>query len=280
MKRFWLEALSILACASLVSGQQPIGSPAAPDAQSPHVQVFKVGSGVTAPELLPADHSGTFLEECAKTLDGEVELSFLVDAKGEPRNIIFLRPLGSDLDKLALRIVATDRFKPGTRDGAPVVVAEAGSVKMHACLAQVEESAGNKRSFLRLISQPMQDFKPVKSPKEAVLAPVEMNWNESGDFPPIFDCCGHGVDAPVPLVQPEAEFTPEAKKAGINGDCGISLVVDANGLPHDLQVVKSLNPGLDKKAMEAIRKYRFRPAMKDGEPVPVKLFIGVHFRSW
>jgi outer membrane biosynthesis protein TonB len=37
---------------------------------------------------------------------------------------------------------------------------------------------------------------------------------------------------------------------------------------------------LDKKAMEAIRKYRFRPAMKDGEPVPVKLFIGVHFRSW
>jgi TonB family protein len=92
---------------------------------------------------------------------------------------------------------------------------------------------------------------------------------------------GGGVSAPVALNQVEAEFSDEARRAKYQGVCLISLIVDAQGNPQDPRVVRALGMGLDEKALEAVRKYKFKPAMKDGHtPVPVMITVEVNFRLY
>jgi TonB family protein len=92
---------------------------------------------------------------------------------------------------------------------------------------------------------------------------------------------GGGISAPVPIFTPEAEFSDEARRAKYQGVCLISLIVDANGNPINPRVVRPLGMGLDEKALEAVRKYKFKPAMKDGRtPVPVMMSIEVNFRLY
>jgi periplasmic protein TonB len=87
-----------------------------------------------------------------------------------------------------------------------------------------------------------------------------------------------GVTAPVPLFTPEAEFSDEARRQKYQGVCMISLVVDAHGNPQNPRVVHPLGMGLDERALQAVQLYRFKPALKDGRPVPVTITIAVNFR--
>jgi protein TonB len=92
---------------------------------------------------------------------------------------------------------------------------------------------------------------------------------------------GGGISAPVPLNSVEAEFSDEARRAKYSGVCLIQMIVDAHGMPQDPRVVRPLGMGLDQKALEAVRKYRFKPAIKDGRtPVPVMITVEVNFRLY
>jgi len=92
---------------------------------------------------------------------------------------------------------------------------------------------------------------------------------------------GGGISAPVALNDVEAEFSDEARRAKYQGVCLISLIVDAQGNPQSPRVVRPLGMGLDEKALEAVRKYKFKPAMKDGKtPVPVMITVEVNFRLY
>ena len=68
-------------------------------------------------------------------------------------------------------------------------------------------------------------------------------------------------------------------KSGILSIVGVALalVVDEQGRPQNLRVVRSLGLGLDQKAIEAVEKWRFKPGMKDGKPVAVQATIAVSF---
>jgi protein TonB len=92
---------------------------------------------------------------------------------------------------------------------------------------------------------------------------------------------GGQISAPVPLITPEAEFSDEARSAKYQGEVMITLIVDAQGNPINPRVVRPLGMGLDEKALEAVRKYKFKPALKDGRtPVPVMITIAVNFRLY
>ncbi len=91
---------------------------------------------------------------------------------------------------------------------------------------------------------------------------------------------GGGVSAPVAIFTPEAEFSDEARRAKYQGVCLISLIVDAQGNPQNPRVVRPLGMGLDEKALEPVRKYKFKPAMKGGKPVAVMMSIEVNFRLY
>jgi TonB family protein len=89
---------------------------------------------------------------------------------------------------------------------------------------------------------------------------------------------GGGVSAPVPTYKPEPEYSEEARKAKWQGAVLLELVVDADGVPQNIRVIRSLGLGLDQKAIEAVQKWRFKPGQKDGKPVPVSANIEVNFR--
>jgi periplasmic protein TonB len=89
-----------------------------------------------------------------------------------------------------------------------------------------------------------------------------------------------GVSNPIPLVSPEAEFSDEARRNKYQGVCMISIIVDAHGYPQNPRVIRALGMGLDEKALEAVQKYRFKPAMKGGKPVAATITVMVNFRLY
>jgi len=88
---------------------------------------------------------------------------------------------------------------------------------------------------------------------------------------------GGGVIGPKIIYQPEPEFSEEARKAKFMGVVTVSIVVDATGRPQNVRVTRGVGMGLDEKAMEAVRQYRFKPATENGKPVAVYLNVEVNF---
>jgi len=83
---------------------------------------------------------------------------------------------------------------------------------------------------------------------------------------------------PTVLMAPEAEFSDEARRAGFQGVVLITVLVTERGELQDIRLVLPLGKGLDEKALEAVRRYKFAPALRWGIPVQRRITIEVNFR--
>jgi TonB family protein len=96
-------------------------------------------------------------------------------------------------------------------------------------------------------------------------------------------CCGglytpgNGVSMPRAIYSPEPEFSEEARRSKYQGEVTLLAIIGADGLPRNLTVVRSLGMGLDEKALETVRTWRFEPARKNGQAVAVQMNIIVSF---
>jgi protein TonB len=91
---------------------------------------------------------------------------------------------------------------------------------------------------------------------------------------------GGGISAPQAISSPDPGYTEEARRAKKQGTCVLWLIVDAAGRPRDIKVVRGLGLGLDAKALEAVKQWRFQPALKDGKPVDVQISVEVEFHLY
>ena len=89
---------------------------------------------------------------------------------------------------------------------------------------------------------------------------------------------GGSVRPPVLVSQVDPEFSEEARKAKFSGNVEVYLWVDENGNPSHVKVVRGVGMGLDEKAIEAVRQYKFKPALQNGKPVKVDLYVDVNFQ--
>jgi len=89
---------------------------------------------------------------------------------------------------------------------------------------------------------------------------------------------GGGVSAPIPIYKPEPAYSEEARKAKFQGTVVLWIVVDAQGNVIDPKVVRPLGLGLDEKALETVRTWKFKPALRNSVPVPVRVIVEVTFR--
>ena len=125
-------------------------------------------------------------------------------------------------------------------------------------------------AFIALLPVPFAAAQQVAPPTDET-APTQANE-------PMYKIGGH-ISAPQIKYRVTAQYTDEAKRANFEGVCLIGLIVNAQGNPVNVHVVRPLGMGLDEKAIEAIKQYKFKPAMKDGKtPVPVLVTIEVDFR--
>ncbi len=91
---------------------------------------------------------------------------------------------------------------------------------------------------------------------------------------------GGGVSAPRAIYTPDPEFSEEARKTKYQGTVVLWLIVGPDGRTHNIRVHRTLGMGLDEKAVEAIRLWKFEPARKDGVPVAVHINVEVNFRLY
>jgi TonB family protein len=89
---------------------------------------------------------------------------------------------------------------------------------------------------------------------------------------------GNGVSPPRVAERVEPKYAEEARHAKLAGTVVLFVVVDPNGEARDVKVMRSLGLGLDEKAIEAVRQWKFQAGMKDGEAVAVQATIEVNFR--
>ena len=91
---------------------------------------------------------------------------------------------------------------------------------------------------------------------------------------------GNGVSAPRVIYDPDPEYSPEARAARFQGTVVLLAIIGPDGRPRELRVAQSVGMGLDEKALEAVRKWRFEPAMLNGHPVPVRIEVEVGFHLY
>jgi TonB family protein len=88
---------------------------------------------------------------------------------------------------------------------------------------------------------------------------------------------GSGIEAPRLVREVKADYTDDARRRGITGDVVLEIVVRRDGTVGDVTVLQGLGAGLDQRAVNAVRQWRFSPARRRGEAVDVIVEVAVEF---
>jgi TonB family protein len=229
-------------------------------------RAYAFGSEVALPELIPLAANLDPPQACRGRFDGKVKLSLEIDPAGLPQKIMFIEPHFDDLDRLALKIAAADRFRPGTLHGAPVPILASLELFIKSCHLDSVDASGKKNEILRLRELPMQTLGQPGEPK----VKPSIAGSEGATYP--------DISPPLALNSVVAQYSPEGRRMHISGNCMVAVIVDEHGMPKDPSVDQGLEPSMDQNALLAVEKYRFKPAIKDGTPIPVKIRVQIAFR--
>lgn len=84
-------------------------------------------------------------------------------------------------------------------------------------------------------------------------------------------------EPPVPVRTVAPDFPNDLRDKGISGVVMVSVLIDAQGNPQGLKVTKSSNSAFEEPAVEALKKWKFKPAERDGEIVALRVIIPIRF---
>ena len=87
-----------------------------------------------------------------------------------------------------------------------------------------------------------------------------------------------GVEPPRLLREVKADYTDEARRANIAGEVELEIVVRRDGTVGDVKIIRGLRGGLNERAVQAVRQWRFAPGRMKGVPVDVVVEVGVEFK--
>lgn len=259
---------------ALKARQQPQEQPS-----QPPTKLFSLSSVSTAPELIPETLQYAPDQHCKTKLKGTATVALIVDAEGNPRNVYLEKPIGTELDVVALLVISNNRFKAGVSNDLPVAVAESVTVKLQACEYTREDSAGKKHTSIKLQATPQQNFEPLPdAPTDVVLTPGTGAYKKDAPVIPLGGPSRKGFMQPR-LIYHQDISDPNQTLLGINAIAIFSMIVDAQGMPQNFKLVHSDNEVINEQAFKTIRYYRFHPAVLDGEPVPAEVHAEVSYRT-
>jgi len=215
--------------------------------------VYYPGPEVTAPRMLrtvlalyPDGRSG-------KDVEGMSVFAMVIDARGIPTHLQLLHSHGDAFDQFASAAVQHSVFEPGKLDGKPVPVWIDVRVVFHA----------NRSAATPQVLVAERDLPP---PNESQLE--DKHHNPLLYTPPFLI---HTVDADFADPFTAHPFVQVAT---------LSVLVDAEGQPQQVRVVRGLGFGLDEKAEAAVWHYRFLPATKKGQRIADHREVMVSFANF
>lgn len=84
---------------------------------------------------------------------------------------------------------------------------------------------------------------------------------------------------PRPTYKPEPPYSPQARRDKLQGTVELGLDIDAQGNVTEVREFgKRLGEGLDEKAIETVKTWKFEPATRDSVPVPIHVVVEITFR--
>jgi TonB family protein len=89
---------------------------------------------------------------------------------------------------------------------------------------------------------------------------------------------GSGVTPPRILREVKPDYTEEARRRGLSGEVVLEVIVQRDGRVGSVRVMQGIGGGLDQRAIEAVRQWRFAPGERRGVPVDVVVEVAVEFR--
>lgn len=221
------------------------------------------GAGVRAPVLAPASVAVSTPKHCDE-LDGVVKLAATIDADGAARGLKTLDASDRRLVGFATELVEAQRFVPGAMDGSPTAMAVELTVGLHTCAVREKHPTGDEFYRFTLRAHPLIVLDLAAG--AAVLEKASAVHTETAAPEQV----GGRVSAPIPTTLTDPKI-PISRKFPKRGLCFLGVVIDANGAPQGIHVVRGLEPELDSNAMEAVKSWRFKPALRDGAtPVAVE----------
>ena len=121
---------------------------------------------------------------------------------------------------------------------------------------------------------PKPESQPEAETSQASNIPNSPPTNAETPTPP------NEITMPTLISQAPAEYSEEARRNKLNGIVRLVLTVDEVGNPQNVMVAKSLGMGLDESAVDAVKHYKFHPAVdqRTGKPVPAQMSVNVDFR--
>jgi TonB family protein len=239
------------------------------------VKVYIPGNDVTAPEPIPRDYSSMLVSSCERTQSVKTELKLIVDATGSPKDVTADDSGDPSVALLLFQWMKTVRFKPALWNGNPVAAGISDHIQVVVCYAKESDAEGKTITRLHLYSAPIEKFSPWKdAPAEL---PIYMT-RESSQSDEKTEHIGKSVTPPVAVYTVNPKYSDEARSKNVQGTCLLQIIVDAKGITQNPRIVKPIGYGLDEMAIDAVKQYRFKPATKDGKPVPVYMTIAINFR--
>lgn len=89
-----------------------------------------------------------------------------------------------------------------------------------------------------------------------------------------------GISPPRVVYQVEPEFSDKARKKKITGTVTLSGVIGTDGSVSHVKIEHSVDAGLDREATATFRKWKFKPATRDGQPVAIKTSVEMNFQLY
>src|ERR1035441_9216758 len=239
--------------------------------------VCKLPEGASRPKVLKSEHPPSPGPD--ETVS--VTISMDVNERGVPENLHLVKLTEAKWENDVIAAMREWRFQPSVDggDGKPVVA----PCTLSFALGKMPVSASAYRIGGGVLPP-------------SVVTKVPPDYSDGGDGKPVVAPCtlsfalgkmpvsasayriGGGVSPPSVVTKVPPDYSDEARRARFEGTAILFVVVDENGAPRNLKVLRPLGLGLDEKAIEAVSQWKFRPGMKDGEAVPVQATIEVNFR--
>ena len=209
---------------------------------------YALGPGVTPPVLLDARSPQYPSSAVRAGLEGTVAVEAVVNASGRVGDVRVVRTADGRgaLDIAALEAARGHRFDPGRVGGRAVAV---------------------------IVTLEFTFKLPYRPPSRS--APTPEPFGQGAYLPD-----GRTVTFPEPIRTVDPEYTAEARLQRIQGEVHVEAIVQPTGTIGDIRVIRSLDTqhGLDQRALDAARRWLFKPGMRDAQRVPVRVVIILTFR--
>jgi TonB family protein len=196
-----------------------------------------------------------------KKIEGTVALHAVVTLDGtlQDINVVSGNPILADA---ALEAVRQWRYQPSKINGEPVEA-------QHEIVITFKKDKDGDTVYLG--ADDLSPDVPLEPPPDIA------ERLAAGEF---FSGGGRDVTHPQATYMPEPEYSETARRAKYQCTNVLSVIVGADGQPLNVWVVKPCGEGLDEKSIEAVQKWTFHPATKDGEPVPVFINVETSFHLY